>query len=183
MKPLLALDQLDLDVSECLVQLRLYNTNGLFLSTDQSLEISVTPKNTEQPLSGTTSVFYDSVDRIARFTDLAFLKPADNVKLFFQCESCKDAGGSKILITVESESFNIGAALHRIAYVYPRPGIQPYIHPNVAGEVMRGFFVVETTILCPLCLLTMLLHSDLCCLAVHISLSSRKFVFQLLATG
>lgn len=115
------------------------------LTTDKLIEIRAVPQGTDQPLAGTTSVFYNSTERIARFTDLAFLHHASNVKLLFECMGCVNAEGQQLTIETESRPFNITLGFHKLAYISPRPGVRPYEHPNTAGQVKSNEHVLYTS--------------------------------------
>jgi hypothetical protein len=117
------------------VQVRILNDQGLVLHSSKTLEISVRANTTDQPLTGTTSVFFNSSLGFAVFTNLAFMQPQRLVKLIFQCEGCSDSGGAKVAIGQESVPFKITPAFERLAYVQPRPSAKPFLHPIVAGEV------------------------------------------------
>jgi hypothetical protein len=117
------------------VQVRILDDRGLLLHSSKTLEISVRPNTTDQPLMGTTSVFFNSSLGVAAFTNLAFMKPQTEVMLIFECEGCMDSGGAKLTIVRESVPFKITPAFDRLAYVQPGPSVKPYVHPIVAGEV------------------------------------------------
>ena len=127
------------------VQVRILNDLGLVLHSSKTIEISVRPNTTDQPLMGTTSVFFNSSLGFAVFTNLAFVKPQKLVNLIFQCEGCLDSGGAKLVIRQESVPFKITPAFHRLAYVQPGPSAKPYVHPIVAGEVSG---LIELGLLC-----------------------------------
>ncbi len=123
--------------------MRILDVRGGLLASKQSHQISVRPNVTltDQPLTGTKSAIVNSSLGFALFTDLAFMQPESRVTLIFQCESCVNSGGTKLRIVSESAPFEITPALHHLAYVLPRPGTKPHVHPNVAGQV-SGLIVV-----------------------------------------
>lgn len=168
------------------VQVRILNDRGLVLHSSKTLEISVRPNTTDQPLTGTTSVFFNSSLGFAVFTNLAFMKPQRLVKLIFQCEGCLDSGGAKLAIGQESVPFKITPAFERLAYVQPGPSANPFVHPIVAGEV-SGPYRIGVALLVFIPVLSRSAHFAMSCITLplgkpytgHVGLSNHGTLFQL----